>query len=78
MGSPLWKAHGKHSTVLAVRFWGIHTKVIPQMREFNGTEPMFEAVEDYLKLLCCGDLPQQPRINGKYANGLVVGTIPRP
>lgn len=31
------------------RGMGIRTKVIPQMREFNGTEPLFEATEDYLK-----------------------------
>ncbi len=31
------------------RGMGIRTKVIPQMREFNGTEPVFEATEDYLK-----------------------------
>lgn len=31
------------------RGMGIRTKVIPQMREFNGTEPGFEATEDYLK-----------------------------
>lgn len=31
------------------RGMGIRTKVIPQMREFNGTEPTFEATEDYLK-----------------------------
>ncbi|MEN9425290.1 MAG: hypothetical protein RL122_2673 [Pseudomonadota bacterium] len=29
---------------------GIRTKVIPQMRAFNGTEPVFEATEDYLKI----------------------------
>ncbi|EIJ34296.1 ATP-binding protein [Thiothrix nivea] len=31
------------------RGMGIRTKVIPQMRAFNGTEPEFEATEDYLK-----------------------------
>jgi ATP-dependent DNA helicase RecG len=31
------------------RGMGIRTKVIPQMRAFNGTEPGFEATEDYLK-----------------------------
>ncbi|OQX11071.1 MAG: transcriptional regulator [Thiothrix lacustris] len=31
------------------RGMGIRTKVIPQMRAFNGTEPTFEATEDYLK-----------------------------
>jgi len=31
------------------RGMGIRTKVIPIMREFNGTEPTFEATEDYLK-----------------------------
>lgn len=31
------------------RGMGIRTKVIPIMREFNGTEPGFEATEDYLK-----------------------------
>lgn len=36
------------------RGMGIRTKVIPQMRAFNGTEPGFEATEDYLKttLMC--------------------------
>ena len=32
------------------RGMGIRTKVIPQMRAFNGTEPVFEATEDYLKI----------------------------
>lgn len=31
------------------RGMGIRTKVIPTMREFNGTEPEFEASEDFLK-----------------------------
>lgn len=31
------------------RGMGIRTKVIPIMREFNDTEPTFEATEDYLK-----------------------------
>jgi ATP-dependent DNA helicase RecG len=31
------------------RGMGIRTKVMPQMRAFNGTEPLFEATEDYLK-----------------------------
>lgn len=32
------------------RGMGIRTKVIPKMREFNGTEPVFEATEDYIKV----------------------------
>jgi len=32
------------------RGMGIRTKVIPKMREFNGTEPIFEATEDYIKV----------------------------
>lgn len=31
------------------RGMGIRTKVIPTMRKFNGTEPGFEATEDFLK-----------------------------
>lgn len=33
---------------------GIRTKVIPQMRAFNGTESGFEATEDYLKTTLWG------------------------
>lgn len=33
------------------RGMGIRTKAIPLMREFNGTEPEFEATEDYLKTI---------------------------
>jgi len=32
------------------RGMGIRTKVIPKMRAFNGTEPIFEATEDYIKV----------------------------
>ncbi len=32
------------------RGMGIRTKVIPKMLEFNGTEPVFEATEDYIKV----------------------------
>ena len=33
------------------RGMGIRTKVIPKMREFNGTKPVFEATEDYVKVI---------------------------
>ena len=33
------------------RGMGIRTKVIPQMHEFNGTRPVFEATEDYVKVI---------------------------
>ena len=33
------------------RGMGIRTKVIPKMREFNGTAPVFEATEDYRKVI---------------------------
>jgi len=31
------------------RGMGVRTKIIPSMRQFNDTEPGFEATEDYLK-----------------------------
>ncbi len=31
------------------RGMGVRTKVIPAMKNFNKTEPLFEATEDYLK-----------------------------
>jgi predicted HTH transcriptional regulator len=42
------------------RGMGIRTKVIPIMREFNGTAPVFEATEDYLKTILYNNGP----ING--------------
>lgn len=44
------------------RGMGIRTKVIPLMKEFNGTEPLFEATDDYLKVtLLCEGLKIQPK-----------------
>jgi len=37
------------------RGMGIRTKVIPKMREYNNTEPIIEATEDYIKFI----LPQK-------------------
>ncbi len=33
------------------RGMGVRTKVIPLMKKFNGVEPVFEATEDYLKII---------------------------
>jgi len=40
------------------RGMGIRTKVIPIMREFNGTKPEFEATEDYLRIILWNNGPK--------------------
>ncbi|MEA1867718.1 MAG: ATP-binding protein, partial [Thermodesulfobacteriota bacterium] len=36
------------------RGMGVRTKIIPLMKRFNYTEPIFEATEDYLKTVLPG------------------------
>ncbi|MEA3385897.1 MAG: ATP-binding protein, partial [Thermodesulfobacteriota bacterium] len=36
------------------RGMGVRTKIIPLMKRFNHTEPIFEATEDYLKTVLPG------------------------
>jgi ATP-dependent DNA helicase RecG len=48
------------------RGMGIRTKVIPIMRDFNGTEPTFEATEDYLKTSLFSNGPQNEPDEPKY------------
>ena len=38
---------------------GIRTKVIPLTRQFFGTDPQFEAGDDYLKTTLSGSLAEQ-------------------
>jgi len=42
------------------RGMGIRTKVIPLTRQFFGTDPQFEAGDDYLKTTLSGSLAAQP------------------
>ena len=52
------------------RGMGIRTKVIPIMREFNGTAPAFEATEDYLKTILYNNGPKNGLDDPKeLANG---------
>lgn len=48
------------------RGMGIRTKVIPIMREFNGTEPEFEATEDFLKTILYNNGPKNEPDEPKY------------
>jgi ATP-dependent DNA helicase RecG len=48
------------------RGMGIRTKVIPIMREFNDTEPTFEATEDYLKTSLFSNGPKNEPDEAKY------------
>lgn len=57
------------------RGMGIRTKVIPIMREFNATEPVFEATEDYLKTTLYYNGPKSdpkddPKSRKSYPNKL--------
>lgn len=50
------------------RGMGIRTKVIPIMREFNGTEPEFEATEDFLKTTLFNNGPKNEPDEPKKEN----------
>lgn len=58
------------------RGMGIRTKVIPIMREFNGTEPEFEASDDFLKTTLFNNGPKNdPNEPKKVQNETINETI---